>query len=335
MRACTPGNSVSGGSEGRAQPFSEKGESGCPGVHDTRNQAPHVTFAKQVRYQNGFKIAHVNVRSLYPKFDEISLLLTGSSLDVLCLSETWLDETISNSQIGIPGYIIERNDRNRQGGGVMMYIRESIDYHLRDDIASCPSICIENIWIEIKLSQDRRCLVCCLYRPPSASTAYYNAILDTLDKATLDDKDIFVAGDLNFDYKLDESLSSNPIHYIENLYSMTQIIHQPTRVTKNSTSLIDLMLTTLPELHHNTKVYEFAFSDHFLIYTCIKVSSKARKHRTIRYRSYKDFNEEQFVNDLFGYLEVKYSHRNHRIRLIGIVGKMNFCVLVTNTHHLK
>ena len=37
-------------------------------------------------------------------------------------------------------------------------------------------------------------------------------------------------GDLNFNYILDETLSTNPIYYIETAYDMHQLIDQPTRV---------------------------------------------------------------------------------------------------------
>ena len=46
-------------------------------------------------------------------------------------------------------------------------------------------------------------------------------MLDILDKATAEDKNIIIPADLNFDYKFDETLSSNPVYQMENLYGMT------------------------------------------------------------------------------------------------------------------
>ena len=37
------------------------------------------------------------------------------------ITETWLDGTVNNTEVNIDGYLLERNYRNREGGGV--YIR--------------------------------------------------------------------------------------------------------------------------------------------------------------------------------------------------------------------
>ena len=45
-----------------------------------------------------------------------------------------LDETIANNEVLIDGYQIIRKDRNRHGGGVLLYIRDTINYKLRNDL---------------------------------------------------------------------------------------------------------------------------------------------------------------------------------------------------------
>ena len=249
---------------------------------------------RSVKSLNGLKLAHINVRSLYPKIDEIRFLLTEMSIDVLCISEAWLDETISDSQIKVDGYIIERNDRNRHGGGVALYIKEDIDYQLRNDL-DCDTECL---WIQCKLASDTSILLCNLYRPPSADMTYYNDILNMVEKASSENKEIVILGDLNFNYKIDESLCTNPIYYLENLYLMSQIIDKPTRVTDRSSTLIDVILTTMPEKHKSTEVFKISLSDHFLIFTCIDVKLDRMKHKTIRFRCYKNFDRDLFMNDL-------------------------------------
>ena len=74
----------------------------------------------------GLRVCHWNVRSLNnKKYEEIRALLTTDNpqLDVLVITESWLDESRGNSEIYIPGFNIERKDRvGRSGGGVLMYI---------------------------------------------------------------------------------------------------------------------------------------------------------------------------------------------------------------------
>ncbi len=79
-------------------------------------------------------------------------------------------------------------------------------------------------------------LLCCLYSPPSDSSDYYDNMLDMFDKAILENKDIVLIGDLNFNYTVDETLAINPVHYLENLYLMSQHIDRPTRVTNKSST---------------------------------------------------------------------------------------------------
>ena len=48
--------------------------------------------------------------------------------DILAVNETGLDDIISSGEVIVPGYALERNDRNRDGGGVALYIRNTINY---------------------------------------------------------------------------------------------------------------------------------------------------------------------------------------------------------------
>ena len=48
-------------------------------------------------------------------------------------------------------------------------------------------------------------------------------------------------GDLHYNYKFDESLSCNPLHQIEVLYNMRQLITSPKRVTLSTSTLIDVL----------------------------------------------------------------------------------------------
>ena len=86
----------------------------------------------------GFKIAFLNIASLPKHIDELRLNMQHQYLDILVLNETRLDETISNSEISIDKYTLVRNDRTRHGGGVAMYIRNSINFNLRNDLHDEP-----------------------------------------------------------------------------------------------------------------------------------------------------------------------------------------------------
>ena len=50
------------------------------------------------------------------------------SVHLLSVNETHLDSDILNEEVAIPGYWILRCDRDRRGGGVALYISDTIDY---------------------------------------------------------------------------------------------------------------------------------------------------------------------------------------------------------------
>ena len=63
------------------------------------------------------------------------------------MSETWLDSTLHDSKLKIPGYVIERTDRNRHGG-VAIYITDDMNYIKGCNLENINDI--GSVWIEIK-----------------------------------------------------------------------------------------------------------------------------------------------------------------------------------------
>ena len=68
--------------------------------------------------KRGFKMACLNINSLVKHVDELRVLLSEFSVDILAINETKLDESIKSSELHIPGYEFIRRDRSRNGGGV-------------------------------------------------------------------------------------------------------------------------------------------------------------------------------------------------------------------------
>ena len=79
-----------------------------------------LNFASEInRGSNNFSVAQLNVKGLRNKMDEIKLLLRVCRFDILAITETFLDESISNEQLHVDNYKIVRRDRNtgQDGGG--------------------------------------------------------------------------------------------------------------------------------------------------------------------------------------------------------------------------
>lgn len=70
----------------------------------------------------GMHFVHLNAWSLLPKMAELRMIVSKSKASVIAVSKTWIDNSVTNSEISIEGYHILRKDRNRSGGGVCVYI---------------------------------------------------------------------------------------------------------------------------------------------------------------------------------------------------------------------
>ena len=67
-------------------------------------------------------VVTLNINSISPKFDEFKLMLSGY-FDVIIVTETKPDDSFSKAHFWINGFSIPyRLDRNRNGGGFMIYV---------------------------------------------------------------------------------------------------------------------------------------------------------------------------------------------------------------------
>ena len=127
----------------------------------------------------GFKIGHLNIRSLVKNIDQLRIYLSNKKYNILSVNETMLDSSIPNDEININGYDIVRKDRNRNGGGVALYIRNVIDYKIRNDLMNEK---LETITTEVCPSKAKSFFVNTWYRPPDACIEcfdwYENCIID-------------------------------------------------------------------------------------------------------------------------------------------------------------
>ena len=220
------------------------------------------------------KCLHLNVHSLLPKMDEIRNIVSDLKIHCLSINETFLDKSIYDSEVNIENFSIFRNDRNRNGGGVALYIHTD----LRPSLLNF-NIETESIWAHIKLNGDTL-IIGSIYRPPSSNSEYHTTLLHELDFIYSHGSDIIAMGDLNYDFlKGNDKIK---ISEIETLYQLNQLIHTHTRVTDSSKTIID-------------HIY---LRNHYPVFCVIPTSKSIRQHNTIRKRTYTRFNSHDFLHDI-------------------------------------
>ena len=205
--------------------------------------------------KRGMHFIHININSLLPKIDEVHYIPNITSASIVGISETKLDETILSSELEVDGYDLVRLDRSRRGGGVACYIKSSIAYSYKESFCSNT----ESIFVDIFLPKSKPILLGILYRPPDKSDFVKHINNVFTETGVLDKQECYLLGDLNINLILDEKEIFSNKSYISNSqnlspltkvyldfcfsFSLEQLISIPTRVTSNTATFIDQVLT--------------------------------------------------------------------------------------------
>ena len=265
----------------------------CPGPVNT------TSFLSNLK---GMHIYHQNIRGLFTNFTKVqSFFATHKNVDILTLSETHIHSHNFNDNTelySIPGYtFIKRNRINGSHGGVAMYISEKITWKRRQDLEK-PEV--EFMVIEIIQNKAKNFLVCTLYRPPESSEYLHknfnNIFADILTLINTTCLESIILGDLNADY-LKRSCCKH-LKDIIRLQGYKQLIKSPTRVTSESSTLIDVILTNNEHVISATDTSPLNLSDHDLVGCVRKINFQKFESRTITCRNYTNYNKNKMVEDL-------------------------------------
>lgn len=239
----------------------------------TTNSTGHLLHANPNK--KGFTVAHLNVRSLKNKLEEITVLLHTESINVLSLSETWLNSHTESVIMQIDGFKLYRHDRNRgtdtrpiKGGGLALYIDdECIVDETKYSHLNTSNPSIEMQIVLVKRGTDKSSIILNVYRPPSGNQDEFQLSIDsTLQEINTDRfADIYLLGDVNLNHhSAHKSEYTKNLESLINTYGLKQQIITPTRVTHATSSIIDVIY-----VRSNKKVTAFtkqcSLSDHFLV----------------------------------------------------------------------
>ena len=208
------------------------------------------------------------------------------------ISETKLDETFAAAQFSLQGFCDPyRFDRNRNGGGIMLYIREDIPSRLIEKKLRNNS---EYFFVEINL-RKKKWLLCCSYNPHRNSiSSHIDFLRRELDLHSSNYENFILLGDFN------SEMTDKNLKDFCNLYLLKNLIKKPT-CFKNpeSPKTIDLILTNRPRSFCNSDTLETGLSDfHKLTVTVLKMFFKKQSPNVISYRNYKNFSNDSFRTNL-------------------------------------
>lgn len=207
-------------------------------------------------------VSHLNIRSILPKHGELQVFMESfTKASVFGLSESWLDEDVLDAELVVAGFTMYRKDRNRKGGGILVYISEDVRSFRRQDLEDEG---IEAMWIEVRM-RKRWVLICNLYRPPGAPMAWMDSLAAMVERAVEEKINVIMMGDFNCNMLCPDSKAVR-LAMVMSEYGLVQMINGPTRVTESSETQIDLLFTTDQDLLDRVGCEEPALSDHSLIF---------------------------------------------------------------------
>ena len=218
------------------------------------------------RYPKNIIISYLNINSIRNKLNDLKILISDS-VDILCFSESKLDETFLNSEIALDGFKKPyRLDATASSRGLLIYVKASLPsktinhYDFQKDI--------KFMAVELNAA-NKKYVIFSIYRPPKQNINYFlNSLSEGLDFYSEHYENICILGDFNA-----KPLNLRLTLFLEN-QNLKSMIKNPTCFKYSTGSAIDLILTNNSYLYQKSQSFETGISDHHhLICTMLKTNA--------------------------------------------------------------
>ena len=113
--------------------------------------------------------------NVYNKETELDTFLSYNDLDILLGKESHLDTSIFNSKIFPDFYNIYRKDRNRQGGGVFIMVKDNLP--TSKIISESP---LEIVWTKVH-ARSKDLIIGSFCCPPNSPPTVFDELAQNLD----------------------------------------------------------------------------------------------------------------------------------------------------------
>ena len=277
-----------------------------PGPNFTSNYSSTLTstnanISLPCNMKSNIRLAHLNIRSLKSREHFILLKesVVSNSFDIFKISETWLDSSVNNESIHIPGYTLYRQDRgpHKPGGRLCVWIKENYKVSSMENVSLFSDNNFQQLWLKVQSRCYKLFVICAVYRPPSTPLNFTDDLANSLIESFLLGLDVIILGDLNCNLFRDNA-ESRALNDFCSTFNLSQLINKPTRVTESGESLIDVVMTTNEKLIASSEVLMSIISDHNLIHISLKLKKPRLKPCYVTTRSYTNYNADNFLRDL-------------------------------------
>ena len=251
---------------------------------------------------NNVTVAHLNARSVKCRdhFIQVKQTVLENKFDVLTISESWSDNSVTNLELEIPGYDLYRVYRyDKKGSGVCVYILQNYKTEVLSDISGISDAGFNQLWIKVQVRNLSSLVICTIYRPPDVTVRCFDTDLTpSFIAASLHNKPIHILGDLNCNLLNPENPDSGALLEFCRFYNLSQMVKAPTRVTAYTETLIDVLLSSNEQQVRETTVKPCSVSDHDIVCATLRLKNQRQKPTYITTRSFKYYRPDQFLADV-------------------------------------
>jgi len=245
---------------------------------------------------------HVNARSLSKNISNLTteLSLLANKPSIIAVSETWA--TSDNDNFPIEGYsCVMKSRKNKVGGGVALYIQNKIElkYKIRSDL-NIDHIS-DSLFIQVTNDKLKNIIIGVIYKPPDVDVQKFTENLEqTLKIITKERRPSYLMGDYNINL-LKHNAHQPTKNFLDTLltYGFYPLINKPTRITSQTVTLIDNILTNVHDPQNKSGIWVVDISDHLPVFTILpNFAIKNKIKKKISNRIFSQENLAKFKYEL-------------------------------------
>lgn len=247
-----------------------------------------------------FSALHINTRSILKNYDKLSNFLDSSihEFSIVGITETWLKPDSPLNLINMQNYkFIEKFRPIKPGGGVGIYIKNNIQYIMREDLSTTEEF-IETIFIEIPVEKSKNKIIGVTYRPPASDNDKFIKTLENIFKTIQNEnKAAYILGDFNIDLLKQNNFYTQDFFNLLKTFGFYPFISKPTRITEFTATVIDNIFSNASVSTKNQAgIFVVDISDHLPIYYMEKekIRQKSFIKEEITCRDFRNDNIEKF-----------------------------------------
>ena len=261
-----------------------------------RLNTPLYTLDSELKkFPYDLKVGHLNTVSIPKHFDELKQIV--NKFQIFAASETNIRPNTPESLYNFEGFNFFGSNRKKGTLGVGLYIDDKIESkRIRTNYKESQP---EMLFVECKFRKTIL-LVGVVYKSPGVSYKAYGDITESIAAITTKYDHVILLGDYNVNYLRPDTPETKffKTNILEQ-FGLEQVITKPTRISKNSRSLIDLIVVNNPRMVKHSDVVDLpGLSDHSLIYITYSIKRPKFKPKKVIRRDFRKFSSADFNKDI-------------------------------------